>query len=275
MRVLVTGSTDGIGRETVRKLASLGYDIVVHGRSQQRTGDVAARIRNDYPDITCNGIVADLSSLKQVKRLADEIIHRNLIPDILINNAGIDEKDFALSKDGCQLPFAVNHLAHFYLTLLLLDNLPDNAKIINVSSRLHESVSKIDFENLNDKSHYNGNEAYSASKLCNVLFTYRLNRLLKGRRGITVNALHPGVINTKMLLQGWGPIGAPVKEGAKMLTYVAASKEASGISGAYFSDMRKQRSSSVSYDEKLQDECWKKSIELITLAGFEVPEINE
>jgi len=270
MRILVTGSTDGIGRETVKKLASLGYNVVVHGRSAQRVGDTVSRIRNDFPDITCNGIIANLSSLKEVKRMADEIVHRNLIPDILINNAGIIENEYTLSKDGYELTFAVNHLAHFYLTLLLLEKLPEKARIINVSSMIHSG--SIDISRLNDRTSFDGTDAYSHSKLCNVLFTYKLHRILNGKRGISVNALHPGVINTKVLMKNWGPIGAPVKEGAKMLTYVATSDEAKGISGAYFKDMRKQSSSAVSYDETVQDECWDKSIEMIEQAGFSVPD---
>jgi len=270
MRILVTGSTDGIGCETVKKLASLGYNVVVHGRSAQRTGNTVSKIRTDFPDITCNGIIADFSSLKDVKRMADEIVHRNLIPDILINNAGTIENEYTLSKDGYELTFAVNHLAHFYLTLLLLEKLPENAKIINVSSMIHSG--SIDISKLNDPTSFDGTEAYSHSKLCNVLFTYKLHRILNGKKRITVNALHPGVINTKVLMKNWGPMGAPVKEGSKMLTYVATSNEVKDVSGAYFKDMRKQSSSAISYDETVQDECWGKSIEMIKQAGLSVPD---
>jgi NAD(P)-dependent dehydrogenase (short-subunit alcohol dehydrogenase family) len=272
MRVLVTGSTDGIGKETVTRLASTGYNVVVHGRSAQRVGNTVSRIRQAYPDITCNGIIADLSSLKDVNRMADEIIHRNLVPDILINNAGIIENEYILSADGYEMTFAVNHLSHFYLTLLLLDHLPENAKIVNVSSMIHSAT--VDISKLNDKASFDGTDAYSHSKLCNILFTYKLHRILKGKNGITVNALHPGVINTKVLIKNWGPIGAPVKEGAKMLAWTATSEETKGLSGGYFSDMRKQKSSAGSYNEELQDECWSKSIELIEKAGFTVPDIS-
>ena len=272
MRVLVTGSTDGIGKETVTRLASTGYNVIVHGRSSSRVGKLVERIRGNYPEVTCNGIIADLSSLKEVKRMVEELIHRNLVPDILINNAGIIENEYILSADGYEMTFAVNHLSHFYLTLLLLDHLPENAKIINVSSMIHSATANI--SKLNDKASFDGTEAYSHSKLCNVLFTYKLHRILKGKNGITVNALHPGVINTKVLMKNWGPIGAPVKEGAKMLIWAATSEETKGISGGYFSDMRKQKSSAGSYDEKLQDECWDTSIELIEKAGFSVPDIS-
>ncbi len=269
-RVLVTGSTDGIGRETAKELAALGYNVVVHGRSSQRVGDTVSRIRQEFPGITCNGIVADLSSLKEVKRMADEIIHRGLIPDILINNAGIIEKEYSLSADGYEMTFAVNHLAHFYLTLLLLEHLPENARIINVSSMIHST--SIDISKLNDRKYFDSTEAYSHSKLCNILFTYKLHCLLNGKNGITVNTLHPGVINTKVLINSWGPIGSPVKQGAKMPVYLATSPEVENISGSYFKDGKKQNSAPVSYDESLQDECWGKSIDMIENAGFKIPD---
>ena len=270
MRVLVTGSTDGIGKETVTRLASMGYNVVVHGRSSSRVGRTVERIREDYPEVACNGIIADLSSLKEVKRMADELIHRELVPDVLINNAGVIEKEFNLSADGYEVTFAVNHLAHFYLTLLLLEYLPENARIINVSSMIHSP--SIDISKLNDEKGFDGIEAYSHSKLCNILFTYKLHRILNGDRNITVNALHPGVINTKVLINSWGPIGAPVKEGAETPVYLAVSSDVTNVSGAYFNDKRKVNSTPVSYDEHLQDECWTRSLEMIKDAGFDVPD---
>ncbi len=271
MRVLVTGSTDGIGRETVLKLASLGYNVIVHGRSAQRVGNTVSKIRDSYPGILCNGIVSDFSSLKNVWRMADEIIHRNLVPDILINNAGIITDSFEKSADGYEMTFAVNHLAHFFLTLLLVGDLPENARIINVSSMIH--ASSIDIEKLNDRSYFEGTNAYSWSKLCNVLFTYKLHRELHGRKNITVNCLHPGVINTKVLMKSWGAIGSPVKEGYKMPVFAATAPELQSVSGAYFRDGKQQRSASVSYDERLQDECWNRSVEMIKAAGFDIPEL--
>ncbi|NPA36810.1 MAG: SDR family oxidoreductase [Chlorobi bacterium] len=268
MRVLVTGSTDGIGRETVKELASLGHNVVVHGRSSSRVGSVVEKIREDYPDVQCNGVVADFSSLKDVERMADEILHRGLIPDVLINNAGIIEHNFKLSADGYELTFAVNHLAHFYLTLLLMKHLPEKARIINVSSMIHSD--RVNISTLNDEEAFDGIEAYSHSKLCNILFTYKLHRYLNGDRNITVNALHPGVINTKVLINSWGPIGSPVREGAKMSVYLAISPDVKDISGAYFSDGKQQKSKPGTYDERLQDECWNKSTEMIRKAGFAV-----
>jgi len=270
-RVLVTGSTDGIGRETVYKLASMGYNVIVHGRSSQRVGNTVSKIRNKYPGVLCNGIVSDFSSLKQVKRMADEIIHRDLVPDILINNAGIIADSFELSDDGFEMTFAVNHLAHFYLTLLLIGYLPENARVINVSSMIH--ATSIDLDKLNDRNSFDSVNAYSWSKLCNVLFTYKLHRILQEKKNITVNCLHPGVINTKVLMKSWGSIGSPVREGYRMPVFAATGPELQNVSGAYFRDGKQQRSAQVSYDEDLQDECWNRSIKMIRKAGFDVPEL--
>jgi len=273
-KALVTGSTDGIGRATANELALHGFDVIIHGRSQQRIDDTVNQIKNSYPETTCTGIKADLSSLKEVRSMAEEIIRKKLVPDVLINNAGVDTKSFALTPDGYEMTFAVNHLSHFYLTLLLTGHLPENARIINVSSRLHSSASNINFNKIHSQSYYNSLDAYCISKLCNVLFTYKLHRLLNGKRNITVNCLHPGVINTKMLIQGWGPIGALVEEGAKTPVYLAASQDVKNISGAYFSDRKRQPSSALSHDLKLQDECWNKSLEMIRKAGFDIPDFH-
>ena len=267
-KILVTGSTDGIGHATAQKLAALGFDILIHGRSQKKIDLTVKEIKNSFEGIKCTGVKADLSSLEEVRNMAEQIISSGLVPDVLINNAGVDTNGFALSADGYEMTFAVNHLSHFYLTLLLLDHLPENARIINVSSRLHSSAMRINFNELNNRDHYSSLHAYSTSKLCNVLFTYKLHRLLNGRRNITVNCLHPGVINTKMLLQGWGPIGSPVQEGARVPVYLATSPDVKNISGAYFSDKRQQPSSALSHDLKLQDECWNESLKMIKNAGF-------
>ena len=257
-KVLITGSTDGIGRETARTLASQGYDILIHGRSPRRVEETVLEIERFNPDIRCEGLTADFSSLHQVKEMIKKIEAKQAYPDVLINNAGIVTHRFTLSGDGYELTLQVNHLAHFYLTLSLLNNLPEPARIINVTSMVH--ASSIDLETLN---------AYSLSKLCNVLFTYKLARLPKGGKNITVNCLHPGVINTKVLTETWGPIGAPVREGAGMPVYLATSPEVENISGAYFRDGLQQPSAVISYDENIQDECWGKSLEMLRAAGFE------
>ncbi len=271
-KVLITGSTDGIGQETARALASQGYDIIIHGRSPRRVEDTVLEIERSHPEIRCEGLTADFSSLNQVREMIKKIKEKQIFPDILINNAGIVSHRFTLSADGYELTLQVNHLAHFYLTLSLLNHLPEPARIINVTSMVH--ASSINFETLNDKTSFDGVNAYSLSKLCNVLFTYKLDRLVKGKRDITVNCLHPGVINTKVLTETWGAIGSPVGEGARMPLYLATSPEVENISGAYFRDGLQQPSAAISYDEKIQDECWKRSLEMLYNAGFEPEGMN-
>ncbi len=265
--ILITGSTDGIGRETARVLARQGYDITVHGRSPRRVEDTVKELERLHPGGSVYGVTADFSSLAQVERMA-ETVKEGPPLDILLNNAGIIAHEYRLSEDGYELTWAVNHLGHFFLTLLLLDHLNEPARIVNVSSMVH--ATEIDLDRLNDEDYFDPVAAYSRSKLCNVLFAYKLHRLLEGRRKITVNALHPGVINTKVLTSTWGPVGAPVREGSKMTVYVSTDPSLEGVSGAYFENGARRRSAAVSYDEQLQDRCWEMSLEAVRKAGFSV-----
>ncbi len=265
--ILITGSTDGIGKATALELASRGYDLTIHGRSPQRVEETVRQVQRVREGIRVQGVTADLASLRQVAQMAATL--RDGPPlDVLINNAGVIMDRFERSEDGYEMTWAVNHLAHFFLTLLLLDHLRRPARIVNVSSMVHATA--IDLERLNEPAYFDPVESYSRSKLCNLLFTYKLDRLLRGRR-ITVNALHPGVINSKLLVQQWGPVGAPVKEGARMPVYVATDPSLEEVSGAYFENGARRPSAAVSYDEHLQDRCWEMSLESVQKAGLEVP----
>ncbi len=254
-KVLITGSTDGIGRQTAFVLAWKGYHVIIHGRNEEKVDETIRTIRDtsDNPDI--EGVVGDFSSLKDVQELSEACSRRLGHLDRLINNAGIFQSRFERSADGYEMTFAVNHLAHFLLTrgLLPLLRKAGEARIIVVSSMAHASA--IDFDNLQAEHSFDGYEAYSVSKLCNILFTYKLARDLK-QAGITVNCLHPGVINTKLLRKGWGSIGASVKEGAKTSVYLTDSPQAAGITGRYFVNSRPTRSAPVSYDISIQERLW-------------------
>lgn len=265
-RVLITGSTDGIGKATAVELARQGREVIVHGRTEKRADDTAAEISRAVPGARLEIVAGNLASLEQVRMIADDIRSRFDRLEVLINNAGVMSNTRRESEDGYELTFAVNHLAHFLLTNLLLELLTQSApaRIITVSSMVHAS-GEIRFEDLQMRRGYNGYRAYAQSKLANVLFTYELARRLEGT-GVTANALHPGVIGTKLLHVGFSG-GGPVAEGARTPVYLATSPEVAETSGQYFSNQRPERSSSTSYDTQLAERLWAVSEELTGLGA--------
>lgn len=253
--ILVTGSTDGIGKQTVLDLAQTGATMLLHGRNRARGERVVDEIKKATGNDRIEIFIADFSSLNDVRSLAEQVRQKYNTLDVLINNAGVYETRHRTSEDGFEMTFAVNHLAPFLLTYLLLDLLKKAApsRIINVSSIAH--ASSIDFENLQGENHYGGYEAYALSKLCNILFTYKLARLLEGS-GVTANCLHPGTISTKLLKAGWGVGGSPVTQGSVTPVYLTTATELGGVTGKYFMDKKQKKSSRISYDQKIQKKLW-------------------
>ena len=260
--VLVTGSTDGIGKATAMVLAEKGFNVIVHGKNRKKGEEVVDEIIEKSGNRNITLKIADLTSLKEVKKLADSLKNDYKKLDVLINNAGIYSIKRQLTRDGLEATFAVNHLAHFLLTNLVLDLILKSVdgRIINVSSMIH--ASSIDFNNFQGERYYDASYAYSLSKLCNVLFTYKLAEKLKGSN-VTVNCLHPGVINTKLLRAGWGGGGSSVKQGAKTSIYLATSEDVSGVTGNYFMHMKAVKSQDITYDKEVQDKCWNISLNLV------------
>lgn len=257
--ILVTGSTDGIGEATVIRLAKLGHRIIIHGRNTDKGEKILNRVNKFTQHNKNSFLVADLSSLEQVNELANKVLQFERL-DVLINNAGVYMNSRELSHDGYEYTFAVNHLAPFSLTLqvlpLLLKSSP--SRIINVASMVHSS--DIDFENLQGEKTFSGYDAYARSKLCNILFTYKLAEKLESSE-VTVNCLHPGVINTKLLRKAFGGGSSP-SEGAKTPVFLATSSEVEGITGKYFVDRRRTESKPITYDKEAQNILWKKSEQL-------------
>ncbi len=255
--ILITGSTDGIGKQTVLELGGLGGTLIIHGRTEERCRNAHAEIMEKSGNNKIAWDKADLGSFAQIKTLSENVHNRYSRLDILINNAGVFEKSFRLSEDGFEMTFAVNHLATFLITGLLLDLLRESpyGRIINVSSKAHGNY--IDFNNLQGERGFDPHEAYSVSKLCNILFTYELAERIK-ENGITVNCLHPGVIDTKLLRSGWSG-GLSVSEGGKTSVYLAASPEVSGITGRYFVGKEQMASSPISYNQGIRKSLWEMS----------------
>lgn len=261
--VLITGSTDGIGKQTACELAEMGATVIIHGRNKQKCSDTISWIKNKYKKAKLDCITADLSSLQQVRDMAAIFKSKYTKLDVLINNAGVYMHEKVLSVDGYEMTFAVNHLAHFLLINLLLHDLKksESARIINVSSIAHTRAA-IDFNNLNSENYFDGYYTYSLSKLANILFTYELAERLIGDK-ITANALHPGVISTKLLQTGFNISGASLKEGAATSVYLASSDEVENLSGKYFIKSAESLSSPLSYSKDYQKKMWEVSEKLV------------
>src|SRR5215210_5786673 len=195
---LITGASSGIGKATAMGLANMGASVVMVGRDRGRGEAAMAEIKEKSPNASVDLMLADVSSQQEIRRIADEFKDAHPRLDVLINNAGVFSSKRITSADGIEMTFAVNHLAYFLLTNLLLDVLKDSApsRIVNVASGEQRNAT-IDFDELQGEKGYKGAKAYSQSKLANVLFTYELARRLEGT-GITANCLHPGVVGTNL-----------------------------------------------------------------------------
>ena len=257
--ILITGSTDGIGKQTAFELARMGHEIILHGRNEM----VGIILKEDIIRQTGNERIhyfnADLTDFAAINSLAEEIKSNFSKLDVLLNNAGVLQKHRQILETGFEMTFMVNYLAPFSLTLQLLDLVrkSDEGRIVNVSSQAQGG--SMDFDNLNGEKYYDMYNAYGLSKLENCLFTYKLARELAGSN-ISVHALHPGVIATKLLHMGWGSGGTPVHTGAKTTVYVSVSEDLKGKSGLYFVNALERKSSAISYDKKIQERLWEMSL---------------
>lgn len=266
--ILITGSTDGIGKQTALELSSLGHKIIIHGRNEKRIAEAINEIERSTKNKNLFSALADLSSLKQVKNLATEIQSKFDHIDVLINNAGVYMNEYVITEDGFEMTFAVNHLSHFLLTNLLIELIKKSkqGRIINVSSIAHQSA-EFDFENLNAEKGFSSYGAYALSKFANILFTKALAKKLKNT-DTTVNALHPGVISTKLLKAGFNILGASVKKGAETSVYLAVSSEVKNVSGEYFIDKKIEQSHPLTYKEKLWEQLWDISSKMVGLNHY-------
>lgn len=261
--VLVTGATDGIGKMTAIDLAKMGAKVILHGRNKHRGEQAVEQIRKASGNTEISYENADLTSLNNVRKLASKIAWDHGALDVLINNAGVFMRGQTFSHDGIETTFAVNHLAHFALTLQLLPQLlrSEQGRVITVSSVAHSSSPRIDFTDLQEINSYIDYSAYALSKLANVLFSNELARLLKDST-VTSNSLHPGVITTKLLYAGFGISGGPVEEGCQTSLYLASEAALDKTSGKYFSNSEEAEPSPYSFDPATRKNLWSLSEEL-------------
>jgi NAD(P)-dependent dehydrogenase (short-subunit alcohol dehydrogenase family) len=281
---VVTGANSGIGKATATELARLGARVVMVCRDKARGRDAQAEIRaaadlaHPSREDTVDLLIADLSVQEEVYHLGETIRADYNRLDVLVNNAGVFRETREETVDGVEITFAVNHLAPFLLTHLVLPRLKDTAgrtgqaRVITVSSEAHRGAS-IDFDDLNAERGYNALQAYGQSKLANILFTHELARRLRGE-GVLVNAVHPGVVNTN-IWRGSGWISRIARlfswlykrpeEGARSVVYLAVSPEVEET-GQYFKETEVVNPSPEAYDEKAAARLWRVSRKMTGLA---------
>ncbi|MEI8132412.1 MAG: SDR family oxidoreductase [Leptolinea sp.] len=245
--VLVTGSTDGIGKQTALELAKMGARVLLHGRNAERVQATAAEIRS-ASRAEVDFVVGDYSSLAQVRQMAADVLVKVGQLDVLINNAGAYMLERQITEDGFEMSWQVNHLAPYLLTILLLERMKSNtpSRIVNVASIMHNQA-RLDYDNLQGEKEFKPSRVYCLSKLGNVITTLDLAERLAGS-GVTVNCLHPGVVDTKMLRVSFSIQGTTLENGAQTSLFLATSPSVEGVTGKYFDDCKETAPSPVSLD---------------------------
>jgi len=270
---LITGASSGIGLEAAVKIAGMGAEVVLVARDSAKGDRALAEVARRSGSRRVSWLRCDLSSLDEVRTLADAFRARHQRLDVLVNNAGTVSPRRQTTGDGFEQTFAVNHLAHFLLTNLLIDLLVKSApsRVVNVTSAAHRSGA-LDFANLQyERGGYSLLRAYSRSKLANVLFTQELALRLAARR-VTVNAVHPGAVSTNIWSHTW-PMVRPLvatwklfmlsaEQGADTIVYLAESAGAEGQSGGYYEKNRRVDPSRSAQDRALARRLWEESARL-------------
>jgi NAD(P)-dependent dehydrogenase (short-subunit alcohol dehydrogenase family) len=272
----VTGASQGIGKATAHGLADMGFEVVMisrdHYRSHVARDEVIRRTGNQNIHVE----LADLSDMNSIRELAGRLCTRHPAIHVLVNNHCALFDEFTLSPDGFEMNFALNHLAYFLLTNLLIENLKKGAgRIVNVAAHVHTNIEQDFLGRPISRESYNPWDAYCEAKLGNILFTYSLARMLEGTAA-TVNCLHPGIAPTFALSnarQIYTRLNGPTEyttpgsheAAARTSLYLAASPEVKGISGKYFVNCEAVASSDLSYDRSLQEKLWQRSVEMTGL----------
>jgi len=266
---LVTGSTDGIGRATARALAAGGMKVILHGRAKSKVDAALAALAEELPGAELEGVSFDLGSLAAVRRGAEQILARVPALHVLVNNAGIFAAERVISDDGIELTFAVNHIGPFLLTELLAPRLEASAadapsRVINVASIAH-TRGRIHIDDLTLANGWTGYAAYAMSKLANVMHAMTLAER-HAPNLLVAYSVHPGVISTKLLRQGFGPIaGAAAEAGAKTQIRLAGEEAVSAPSGSYFSEGVQTQPAPSARDATMREALWDASRRLAKL----------
>ena len=274
--VVVTGATGGLGKATALGLAAMGAHVAITGRDQGRTVTVAAEVRAAGGQV--DAFVADMSSQAELRRLGDELLATLPRIDVLVNNVGGYWDTRHVTADGLEHTFAVNHLAPFLLTNLLLDRLKQSgpARVVTVASNA-QSMGSIEFDDLQDERSYSGSRAYNQSKLANVMFTYELARRLRST-SVTANAVHPGMVSTsfgaedpsviqRLVVPFVRPFMKEPAQGAITSIHVASAPDLERVSGLFFTKSKPIKSSTQSYDEAAAARLWQVSADLVALSA--------
>ncbi|XP_002732216.1 polyprenol dehydrogenase-like [Saccoglossus kowalevskii] len=254
---LVTGSTDGIGKETAYRLAAEDATVLIHGRSLYKGQRVANRLKSKFKNSIIDLFIADLSSFQQIRDLSRAIHDKYDCIDVIVHNAGVFEEKRKESEDGYELTFAVNVLAPFLLTYLLIDIVPkhSNGRIVVVSCMSHSD--SIDLQDLQLEKCYDGITAYELSKLCAIMMTYEMAERLR-KLGITTNTLDPGLVDTSLLHAGWPEFHGMPAEEADSGFFLATDKQFIDVTGKYFVRNRESGSAEISYDQTKREKLWQK-----------------
>ncbi len=269
---VITGASSGIGRATALGLAHLGATIVLVCRNRTRAEATRAAIVTASGNSQVEIALADVSIQAEIHRLAQELLGRYPQIHVLVNNAGTLERRRSTTRDGIETVFAVNHLAYFLFTQLLLERLTTSApaRIINVASGAHR-WGPLDMSDLQNARHYRALRVYGQSKLCNILFTRELARRLAGS-GVTVNAMHPGGVATglgsnngwwaKLIATVLKPLILTAEQGADTVVYLATAPEVARVSGKYFVKRQEEQPSLAALDDDTAQRLWQASVEL-------------
>jgi retinol dehydrogenase-14 len=272
--VLITGGTGGIGRATARGLAAMGAQVAITGRDPART-EAAARDVRAAGGPAVEVFVADLSAQSEVRRLADEALGRLPRIHVLVNNVGGYWHTRHVTADGLEHTFALNHLAPYLLTTLLLERLRQSgpSRVVTISSNA-QAMGRIDFDDLQGEQSYSGGNAYNQSKLANLLFAYELARRLGAGSTVTSNAVHPGMVSTsfgaedpalvqRLLVPFLRPLMKSPERGAATSIHVASSPQLDDRTGLFFANGKVKTSSKLSYDKAVAARLWQVSAALV------------